>query len=277
MVEASGVVRKLTAARLAPLLPRLVALLLAPALLLPSAAGSTGASRDLLPDLVTRSPAKIFLQVGKRGKQVVRFSNEVVNVGIGPLELRPRVGDCNRNGNPRDDRTSYQRVYRDANGDGVFARGVDVRFHTRSAGCTRFHPAHKHWHFEALAEYSLHPFQADGSPGPLVIVGKKVSSCVLDTKRRLPNAPGSPRRKYYGSCRRDSIGGISIGWGDIYGARVSGQELDVTRLGDGVYCLVSQADPEDRLLESNEQNNARTTRIVLRAEALDRQPHRGCS
>ena len=131
--------------------------------------------------------------------------------------------------------------------------------------------------FEALAEYSLHPFQADGSRGPLVIVGKKVSSCVLDTKRRLPKAPGSPRRKYYGSCRRDSIGGISIGWGDIYGARVSGQELDLTRLGDGVYCLVSQADPEDRLLESNERNNARTTRIVLRAEALDWQPHRGCS
>jgi hypothetical protein len=269
--------RKLTAARLAPLLPRLAALLLAPALVLPSAAGSTGASRDLLPDLVTRSPAKIFLQEGKRGKRVVRFSNEVVNVGIGPLELRPRVGDCNRNGNRGDDRTSYQRIYRDANGDGAFARGADVRLHTRSAGCTRFHPAHKHWHFEALAEYSLHPLQADGSPGPLVIVGKKVSSCVLDTKRRLPKPPGSPRRKYYGSCRRDSIGGISIGWGDIYGARVSGQELDVTRLGDGVYCLVSQADPEDRLLESNERNNARTTRIVLRAEALDWQPHRGCS
>ena len=272
-----GSARKLTAARLAPLLPRLAALLLAPALVLPSAAGSTGASRDLLPDLVTRSPAKIFLQVGKRGKRVVRFSNEVVNVGIGTLELRPRVGDCNRNGNPRDDRTSYQRIYRDANGDGAFARGVDVRFRTRSAGCTRFHPAHKHWHFEALAEYSLHPFQPDGSPGPLVIVGKKLSSCVLDTKRRLPMAPGSPRRKYYGSCRRDSIGGISIGWGDIYGARVSGQELDVTGLGDGVYCLVSRADPEDRLLESNERNNARTTRIVLRVEALDWQPHRGCS
>lgn len=272
-----GSARKLTAARLAPLLPRLAALLLAPALVLPSAAGSTGASRDLLPDLVTRSPAKIFLQVGKRGKRVVRFSNEVVNVGIGTLELRPRVGDCNRNGNPRDDRTSYQRIYRDANGDGAFARGVDVHFRTRSAGCTRFHPAHKHWHFEALAEYSLHPFQRDGSPGPLVIVGKKLSSCVLDTKRRLPKAPGSPGRKYYGSCRRDSIGGISIGWGDIYGARVSGQELDVTGLGDGVYCLVSRADPEDRLLESNERNNARTTRIVLRVEALDWQPHRGCS
>jgi len=99
---------------------------------------------------------------------------------------------------------------------------------------------------------------------------------VLDTKRRLPKAHGSQRRKYYGSCRRDSIGGISIGWGDIYGSRVSGQDLDVTALGDGVYCLVSRADPENRLQESDERNNTRRTRIVLRGEELDWQPYRGC-
>jgi hypothetical protein len=250
------------------LLRRLAVLLLAPALLLPSAAASTSASRDLLPDLVTRRPAKILLQVTKRGKRLVRFSNEVVNIGIGPLELRPRADDCNGNGDLRDDRTSYQRIYRDAKADGAFARGVDVGFRTRRAGCTRFHPAHKHWHFEALAEYALRPAVPLGSK-------KKVSSCVLDTRPRLPKA-GSPRRKYYGSCRRDSIGGISIGWGDLYGARVSGQELDVTTLGDGVYCLVSGADPEDRLLESNERNNVRTTRIVLRGQAVDWQPYRHC-
>src|SRR6266550_1783427 len=169
-------------ATLAPLL-RLAALFLAAVLLVPSAAGSTDPSRDLLPDLVTRSPAKIFVQVGKHGRRVVRFSNEVVNVGIGPLELRPRVGDCNRNGDLRDDRASYQRIYRDTDGDARFARGVDVRFRTRSAGCTRFHPVHKHWHFEALAEYALLQLQAPGSNGPSVVAGKQVSSCVLDTKR----------------------------------------------------------------------------------------------
>jgi Lysyl oxidase len=251
------------------LLRRLAVLLLAPALLLPSAAASTGASRELLPDLVTRTPAKIYLQVTKRGKRLVRFSNEVVNVGIGPLELRPRADDCNGNGDLRDDRTSYQRVYRDANGDGAFTRGVDTEFRTRRAGCSRFHPAHKHWHFEALAEYALRPAVPLGSK-------KKVSSCVLDSRRRLPKAPGSPRGKYYGGCRRDSIGGISIGWGDLYGARVTGQELDVTTLGDGIYCLVSRADPENRFQESNERNNVRTTRIVRRGDEVDWQPYRRC-
>jgi hypothetical protein len=254
------------------LLARLAVLLLAPALLLPSAAAGTGASHELLPDLVTRKPFKVFLQVTPRGKRLVRFSNELVNVGAGPLELRPRADDCDGDGDLGNDRTSYQRVYRDANADGRFTRGLDVAHRTRSAGCTRFHPAHKHWHFEALAEYALH----EGRPGPFLSAGKKVSACVVDTRRRLPKAQGSPRRKYYGGCRRDSVGGISIGWGDVYGARVTGQQLDVTTLRDGVYCLVSRADPENRLQESNERNNARTTRIVLRGETVGWQPYRRC-
>jgi Lysyl oxidase len=255
-----------------PLLARLAVVLLAPALVLPSAAASPGASRELLPDLVTRKPYKIFLQVTPRGRRLIRFSNEVVNVGIGPLELRPRADDCNHDGNLDNDRTSYQRIYRDLNGDGAFTRSVDVRFRTRRAGCTRFHPPHKHWHFEALAAYTL----GTGAPGPALVAGKKVSSCVLDARRRLPKAPGSPRRKYYRSCRRDSIGGISIGWGDVYGARTSGQELDVTGIPDRVYCLRSYADPENRLFESNEHDNARGTRIVLRGDTVDWLPYRRC-
>jgi hypothetical protein len=254
-------------------LPRLAVPVLALALLLPSAAASRGTARELLPDLVTRTPGKVYLQITPRAKHFVRFSNEVVNVGVGPLELRPRVGDCNRNGDPADDRASWQRVYRDGNGDGRFTRGVDARFRTRSAGCTRYHPAHKHWHFDALAEYAVRPVF---SAGPPLAGGKKTSSCVLDTRLRLPKVPGSPRRKYYGGCRRDSVGGISIGWGDLYGARVSGQELDVTALADGAYCLVSRADPENRLKESNERNNVRTTRIDLSGARVDWRPHRPC-
>lgn len=248
-------------------------MLLVAALLLPSAAASRAAARELLPNLVTRVPGKVYLQITPRGKRLVRFSNEVVNVGIGPLELRPRVGDCNDNGDPRDDRASWQRIYRDTAGDRRFTRGVDVRFRTRSAGCTRYHPAHKHWHFDALAEYAIRPVR---SAGPILDGGKKTSSCVLDTRRRLPQAPGSPRRKFYGGCKRDSVGGISIGWGDLYGARVSGQELDVSSLEDGVYCLVSRADPENRLKESNEQDNVRTTRIELSSDRVEWKPHRPC-
>ena len=62
----------------------------------------------------------------------------------------------------------------------------------------------------------------------------------------------------------------------LRGARVSGQELDVTSLAEGAYCLVSRADPENRLQESNERNNIRTTRIELRGDRVGWRPHRPC-
>jgi hypothetical protein len=250
-----------------------LAVLVAATAVLPSAAASSEAAPALLPNLVTRRPAQTYLQVTPRGKHLLRFSNEVVNVGRGPLELRPRIGDCNHNGNPSDDRWSWQRIYRDGDGDGRYTRGIDVRFRARSAGCTRYHPAHRHWHLDALAEYAIRPVQ---SAGPILAGGAKTSSCVLDTRHRMPRAAGSPRRKFYGGCRRDSVGGISIGWGDLYGARVSGQQLDVTALAEGVYCLVSRADPEGRLKEANELDNVRTTRIELSGDRVDWRPHRPC-
>jgi len=42
-----------------------------------------------------------------------------------------------------------------------------------------------------------------------------------------------------------------------------GQDLNVTGLGRGRYCLVSRADPDNLLRESNNSNNARKTRIAL--------------
>jgi hypothetical protein len=57
---------------------------------------------------------------------------------------------------------------------------------------------------------------------------------------------------------------------------VTGQQLDVTTLGDGGYCLRSYADPEGRLLESEEQNNSRGTRIELRGDTIVWKPYRRC-
>ncbi len=237
-------------------------------------------SSELRPDLITKRPDQIFLQVTKDGRRLVRLSNEVVNAGAGPLELRPRRDDCNRDGNVRNDRTMYQRIFADVNGDRRFSRPVDKRYRTIRAGCSFYHPQHKHWHFESFAAYAVYATRPDGSLGTLVRGGTKVTGCLGDSRHRLRELPGSPRRRYYGRvhrCRRDSIGGISIGWGDLYDARTSGQEVDVTGLPQGVYCVVSQADPANRVVESNEGNNARSTRFVLGTESLTWRPYRPCS
>ena len=47
--------------------------------------------------------------------------------------------------------------------------------------------------------------------------------------------------------------GLSIGWADYYGSTLPGQELDIRGLPDGRYCLRNEADPADRLDESDER------------------------
>ena len=82
----------------------------------------------------------------------------------------------------------------------------------------------------------------------------------------FPRLPGSPNSGYYprGGCDEHSTLGVSVGWEDEYYYGLPGQELNVTGVKAGRYCLVSTADPDNLLRESDNSNNARRTRIALR-------------
>ncbi len=82
---------------------------------------------------------------------------------------------------------------------------------------------HNHWHYEGYAKYDL--FTMDGQMLP---IGFKNGFCVMD----LECSDGGTAQ--YG-C---SIMGISAHCGDIYGAGLSCQWIDVTGIADGVYQLV---------------------------------------
>ena len=43
---------------------------------------------------------------------------------------------------------------------------------------------------------------------------------------------------------------MSAGWGDIYTWDLPGQQIDISHVSDGVYELVSRANPDAGLLES---------------------------
>ena len=96
---------------------------------------------------------------------------------------------------------------------------------------------------------------------------RKISFCIVDTDHRFARLPGSPAHSYYpaGSpdCDRDSIDGLSIGWTDTYRYGLPGQQLNVTGLRRGRYCLVSRADPANLLRESDNSNNTYRARIAL--------------
>jgi Lysyl oxidase len=92
-----------------------------------------------------------------------------------------------------------------------------------------------------------------------------VSLCVRDSVR-FADLPGTPETPEFGDCSQDSATGLSIGWSDYYPWFLEGQELDVTDLRDGRYCLRMTADPADRIRESDETNDARTTLLRLRGK-----------
>ena len=215
--------------------------------------------------MIVRPIGEVRIQKSK-GVKLLRFSSIIGNAGTGVVELKPdppsrsAENDCDGDGDPLNDRKAFQRIFGDADGDGVFTRGVDEVISRRFAGCSVFHVAHDHWHFEEFARYRL----VRPTSGRVVASSEKVSFCVRDSIRFGPELPGSPFGAYYGNCTQDSVTGLSIGWADYYGWTLPGQELNVRGLPDGRYCLRNQADPGDRLDESDEGNNHRSTVVRIR-------------
>jgi hypothetical protein len=246
-----------------------------------------GAAVTLSPDLVTLPITEDDLLVERRGgKVLLRLSNEVANLGVGPLEVFPSPAstNCDGDGDPANDRDASQRIYADADGDGRFTSGVDGVGVERRFGCVRYHPAHDHWHVLEFAAYALRrePRRGvTGSGGRLVAGSRKVGFCVTDNRRAFPGS-GSPAAPGYpvdpgGStgCDAGTTQGLSVGWADIYVLALPGQQLDVTDLPRGRYCLVSSVDPSNLFTELDDANNVRSARISLRPRKLSVRRLRG--
>jgi Lysyl oxidase len=216
------------------------------------------APAELMPDLVTLPFDGISIhQEGAR--TVLRFGNTIGNQGLGVLELRPRRRDCNGDGDFTNDRLAIERIYEDTNASGAFERGTDLIGRTVEVGCMVFHPAHHHWHLQRFARYELRSI----ATGDTVVASPKVSFCVRDSLVAFADLPGFSVFAYYGECKRNSITGLSVGWADWYGAFLPGQDLDVTGLPNGRYCLTSTADPQDGIDEADETNNVRSRLLRL--------------
>jgi hypothetical protein len=186
----------------------------------------------------------------------LRFAASLANVGPGPLLLRPR----GRGGCVTGQHEAVQVLHRDANLDGKFQRSRDREGSRRVTGCMLRHTGHKHWHFDAMAAYSL---RRAGS-SQVLVARNKVSFCLRDNLKVRGQRVVVPRR-HFGRCSRNSQQGISPGWVDLYKADLSGQWLRLPRsVGSDVLCLDLEADPLRRLVETNETDNA--TSVALRID-----------
>jgi hypothetical protein len=210
--------------------------------------GSAGASevvpRELLPDLVARTPWKLAVKTVD-GEHRLLFSSAGANVGTGPLEILAERPDTTT---PTMQADQFVRV---SNGATRRYDGVgEVRYVVA--------PNHEHWHFLRFMRYELR--RASGG-GPLVR-DRKTGFCLgdrYDTGLRLRNKP--PEAVYRGACgfrERDWLQveeGISVGYGDNYRNAIEGQYLVLDGLRAGRYRLVHTVNDEGLLRESSRQNN----------------------
>jgi hypothetical protein len=182
----------------------------------------------LLPNMRSLSASDLQIE-GVGSIRRLRFAASLANVGPGPLFLLPRGRGACATG----EHEAVQVLHRDANRDGKFQRTRDREGSRRITGCMLRHPGHKHWHFDAMASYSL---RRAGSSRVLVS-RDKVSFCLRDNYKVPAQRVVVPRR-HFGRCSRNSQQGISPGWVDLYKADLSGQWLRLpANVGSDVLCL----------------------------------------
>ncbi len=208
-----------------------------------------GDPTQILPDLVVWEDEQrgymhdwYFDTVTIPGRTLLRLSTAIANAGAGPLEVRGGQGP----GGVATE-TVTQRIF---HADGCFE---DV-----PVGQFVFHPSHFHVHFEGWAQYRLRQVNPDGTPGATVAQGEKTSFCILDVTR-YPHAPADTST--YNGCNR--FQGLSPGWADVYGATLPDQWIDITGVPQCQYWLEQEADPDNRIVESDETNNIERLLIDL--------------
>lgn len=59
-----------------------------------------------------------------------------------------------------------------------------------------------------------------------------------------------------------------MGWGDTYAWNLAGQWIDITGLGNGDYWLLSTADPENLLAETDDGNNTAAVKIRIKGNSV---------
>ena len=160
------------------------------------AVGITIAGADgtpLKPNFVSAVPHHFTVQNSQQ-HEFLRFSNGIANVGDGPFQIRPEV--------PSDGKTHGIQQLLDATGAVVHEEDVSEFV---------FHPAHNHWHIDAVALYEFRIANDDGIHGQWGAVfgdqSLKTTFCLIDwiklegTRRTPPARTRTASRTRHKACR----------------------------------------------------------------------------
>ena len=223
-------------------------------------------------------PGSCYLDEQTAGAQrCLRFTQDMENIGQGPLELRFRFIGAN-SGTPYTALTDCQM-------EQVVHR-TDGSAWTRPAGPCVFHAQHQHFHYQNFALNTLHAVRLDGSENAVALrTSTKLGFCLEDVDNfafgSYPNSPpgyaipnnvrcepsgtpstGAPQQGVWENM------GITPGWGDVYTWDLPSQFIEVTGVPDGVYDVVNESNPDGRILEMARPSRSSYTRICMQGDSV---------
>lgn len=215
-------------------------------------------------------------EVGVGSHRCLRFANQIQNVGTGPLTMRFEFLGAG----PQGARVGFV----DCRMQQVVERSDGTQL-SRNAGACVFHVSHAHFHYSNFAEYSLHRVLRNGRTDAAVLRKSiKRGFCLTDGRNfAFGTSRNSGRTNWFPNCNlpdrsqlASQLGpggvwntmGISPGWGDVYSWDTPDQYIEVTNLPDGVYDVVSTANPDGGILESSRADDSARTRICLRGNTV---------
>jgi hypothetical protein len=182
----------------------------------------------------------------------MKFSATSWNSGNGKLELVPR--------SPQTDPTTGQT--KQPVDQRVYCSGGS--YYDRPAGSAEYHPAHNHVHFNDYANYML---EEDTASPQSPRKGTKTTFCIMDTTAVNIQLSGASASAVFSTCPTQdpdfNTQGMSVGWGDTYGANLAGQNLFIGDLAPGMYRLRQVFDPKGLLLETSESDNESCRRVEI--------------
>lgn len=202
------------------------------------------------PDLVAGPAFAIGSRNGPR-RDWLTFAATIWNAGPATLV----VDGFRRRG--EDVMDAYQSFYENGEKVGTVLTG-ELEYDPR--------PGHEHWHFKDFATYRL----LDPATQTVVTSGKE-AFCVVPTDAidlTVAGAVWRPETTGLGTAC-GSVGSLSIrevlptGWGDTYHQGIPGQAFNITNVPNGTYMIQVVANPDGRLYEVTDQNNATVREITL--------------
>lgn len=161
--------------------------------------------------------------------------------------------------------------------------GNTMTYYDRAAGTMTYHPTHSHMHVDNWGNYTLRTRDTSESNPllwPIIGAGTKLAFCVMDygtcagwEDHCLDSAGNSlndnsdfPNYGLGGGNYNCSsvIQGISSGYIDIYWTTLDGMWIDIPPgICNGDYWIVTEVDPNQNFLESDESNNVYAAPFTL--------------